>query len=145
MLMRYHAGERKLWSVVRVPSEEAEDGRNLSRELEVLRKERNMHRNRIYGLLIQQGIQIRNPSSKKFLDELDSLQTWDSKELSPDFKDRVEREYNRLKMVEEQIKLLKKEREKRVQSADSASLRKVAQLTPMATLKSPTCGRVKIP
>ena len=128
MLMRYHGGERKLWSVVRVPSEEAEDGRTLNRELEVLRKERNMHRNRIYGLLIQQGIQIRNPSSKEFLNELDSLQTWDGKELSPDFKDRVEREYNRLKMVEEQIKLLKKERERRVQSADSAALRKVAQL-----------------
>jgi len=128
MLMRYHAGERKLWSVVRVPSEEAEDGRNLSRELEVLRKERNMHRNRIYGLLIQQGIQIRNPSSKEFLNELDSLQTWDGKELSVDFKDRLEREYKRLKMVEEQIKLLKQEREKRVQSADSESLRKVVQL-----------------
>lgn len=128
MLMRYHGGERKLWSVVRVPSEEAEDGRNLNRELEVLKKERNMHRNRIFGLLIQQGIQILNPSSKKFLEELDSLQTWDGKELSPDFKDRVEREYKRLKMVEEQIKLLKKEREKRVQSANSVSLRKVAQL-----------------
>jgi transposase len=128
MLMRYHGGEKKLWSVVRVPSEEAEDGRNLNRELEVLKKERNMHRNRIFGLLIQQGIQIRNPSSKKFLEELDSLQTWDGKELSPDFKARLEREYKRLKMVEEHIKLLKKEREKRVQSADSASLRKVAQL-----------------
>ena len=128
MLMRYHAGERKLWSVVRVPSEEAEDGRNLNRELEVLRKERNMHRNRIYGVLIQQGIQIRNPSSKEFLNELDLLKTWDGKELSVDFKDRLEREYKRLKMVEEQIKLLNKEREKRVQSADSESLRKVVQL-----------------
>jgi transposase len=95
-----------------VPSEEAEDGRNLNRELEVLRKERNMHRNRIYGLLIQQGIQIRNPSSKEFLNELESLQTLDGKELSPDFKDRLEREYKRLKMVEEQKVFLKKEREK---------------------------------
>ena len=66
MLMRYHGGERGLWSVVNVPSEEAEDGRNLNRELEVLRKERNMHRNRIYGLLIQQGIQIHNPSTRSF-------------------------------------------------------------------------------
>ena len=31
MLMRYHGGERKLWSVVNVPSEEAEDGRQLNR------------------------------------------------------------------------------------------------------------------
>jgi len=128
MLMRYHGGERKLWSVVRVPSEEAEDGRNLNRELEVLSKERNNHRNRIFGLLIQQGIQIRNPSSKTFLKELDLLKTWKDKQLSIDFKDRVEREYKRLKMVEEQIKLLKKEREKGVQSAENISLRKVGQL-----------------
>ncbi len=33
MLMRYHGGERKLWSVVRVPSVEAEDGRQLVREI----------------------------------------------------------------------------------------------------------------
>ena len=42
MLMRYHAGERKLWSVVRVPSVEAEDGRSLNRELEALNKERTI-------------------------------------------------------------------------------------------------------
>ena len=69
MLMRYHAGERKLWSVLRVPS--AEDGRSLNRELEALNKERSMYRNRIRGLLIQQGIQIGNPS--RTLDELIDL------------------------------------------------------------------------
>ena len=47
MLMRYHGGERKLWSVVNVPSAEAEDGRQLNRELEALNKERTMHRARI--------------------------------------------------------------------------------------------------
>jgi transposase len=52
MLMRYYGGERKLWSVVNVPSVEAEDGRNLNRELEVLKKERTMHRYRIRGLLM---------------------------------------------------------------------------------------------
>jgi len=36
MLMRYHGGERTLWSVVNVPSVEAEDGRQLNRELEAL-------------------------------------------------------------------------------------------------------------
>ena len=128
MLMRYHGGERKLWSVVRVPSVEAEDGRSLNRELEVLKKERTMHRNRIRGLLIQQGIQIGNPSSKRFLQELDSLRTWDGQQLPADFKARIVREHQRLRMVEGQISDLKKERERRVQSADTPSLRKVAQL-----------------
>jgi transposase len=128
MLMRYHGGERKMWSVVRVPSVEAEDGRNLNRELEVLKKERTMHRNRIRGLLIREGLEVRNPSGKKFLDELDSLCTWDGKQLSEDFKTRIVREYERLRMVEEQMGILRKERETRVESADTLSMRKVAQL-----------------
>jgi transposase len=128
MLMRYHGGERKLWSVVNVPSVEAEDGRNLNRELEVLKKERTMHRNRIRGLLIQQGLEVRNPSGKKFLQELEALRSWDDQELSEDLKARIMREYERLRMVEEQIKILKKERESRVQSANKSSYRQVAQL-----------------
>jgi len=128
MLMRYHGGERKLWSVVNVPSVEAEDGRQLNRELETLNKERTMHRARIRGLLIQQGLEVKNPSGKKFLEELESLRTWDEKEIPEDLKKRVVREHERLRMVEDQMKLLRKERERRVQSADSPSLRKVAQL-----------------
>jgi len=128
MLMRYHGGERKLWSVVRVPSVEAEDGRSLNRELEALNKERSMHRSRIRGLLIREGLQVGNPSSKRFLQELDSLRTWDGRKLPSDFKDSIVREYERLRMVEEQISALRKERERRVQSADTPSLRKVSQL-----------------
>jgi transposase len=67
MLMRYHGGEKKAWSVVRVPSEEAEDGMNLGRELEVLKKERTMHSNRIKGLLIQQGIVIKRLNVKRLV------------------------------------------------------------------------------
>ena len=128
MLMRYHGGERKLWSVVRVPSVEAEDGRQLSRELESLNKERTRHRSRIRGLLIREGLEVKNPSGKKFLEELDSLCTWDGKGLPEDFKARIVREYERLRMVEEQMGILRKEREKRVGSADTLSMRKVAQL-----------------
>ena len=128
MLMRYYGGEKKLWSVVNVPSVEAEDGRNLNRELEALKKERTKHRNRIHGFLVQQGIRINNPSSKKFLEKLKSLRTWDDKELPMDLKARIVREYERLRMVEDQTKVLKKEREKRVKSAETPALRKVSQL-----------------
>jgi transposase len=128
MLMRYHGGERKLWSVVRVPSVKAEDGRQLGRELESLNKERTRHRSRIRGLLIREGLEVKNPSGKKFLEELDSLYTWDGKQLPNDFKARIVREYERLRMVEEQMVMLRKERETRVGSADTLSMRKVAQL-----------------
>ena len=126
--MRYHGGERKLWSVVNVPSMEAEDGRQLNRELEALNKERTMHRSRIRGLLIQQGLEVNNPSGKHFLEELESLRIWDGNEIPVDLKERVVREYERLMMVEDQMKHLRKERERRVQSASTVSLQKVAQL-----------------
>ena len=87
-----------------------------------------MHRNRIRGLLIQQGLEVRNPSAKKFLQEVEALRSWDAEELPEDLKARIVREYERLRMVEEQIKILKKERERRVQSADKSSYRQVAQL-----------------
>ena len=66
MLIRYHGGERQVLRVVRVPSVAEEDGRQLHRELEVLKKERTMHRSRMKGLLIQQGIAVKNPSSRRF-------------------------------------------------------------------------------
>jgi transposase len=128
MLMRYHGGEKKLWSVVNVPSVDAEDGRQLNRELESLSKERTRHRNRIRGLLIQQGLEVNNPSGKHFLEELESLRIWDGNEIPVDLKERVVREYERLMMVEDQMKHLRKERERRVQSACTVSLQKVAQL-----------------
>jgi transposase len=128
MLMRYHGGERGLWSVVNIPSEEAEDGRNLNRELDVLRKERLMHRNRIKGLLMQQGIDAKDPSHVKFRGQLDSFKTWNGKELPADFKLRIVREYERLRMVEDQIVILKDERERRVHSLAKDSYQKVAQL-----------------
>ena len=128
MLMRYHGGEKKAWSVVRVPSEEEEDGMNLGRELEVLKKERTMHSNRIKGLLIQQGIVIKRLKVKWFLSELEGCRTWDGKELPVDFKSRIVREHQRLKIVDEQMRGVKKERKKRVESGDKACYRQVAQL-----------------
>jgi len=128
MLMRYHWGEKKVWSVVHVPSEKDEDGRHLHREIDVLNKERKMHRSRIKSLLIQHGIAVSNPSSRKFLIGLETLRTWDGKELPADLKSRIIREHGRLRTVEEQIYGLKKEQERRLEVCDSASLRKIAQL-----------------
>jgi transposase len=128
MLLRYHGGEQLVWSVVNVPSEAAEDGRQLHRELESLKKERTMHRNRLKSLLIQQGIVVSNPSSRKFLIELEKLRTWDGKELPADLKSRIIREHARLRMVEEQIYALGKQREKRVAAADSDAMKQIEQL-----------------
>ena len=87
MLRRYEGGEKRVWSVVRVPSVEEEDGRQLNREWEALNGERTRHRNRILSLLIQQGIYEANPSRKSFLRELEEMRTWEGKKLSGDLKE----------------------------------------------------------
>ena len=127
MLVRYHGGEKHLWRVVRVPSREDEDARHLHRELEALKRERTRYRNRIHGILIQQGLRINNPSKKKFAKELDSLRTWDGRELPAEMKMRLVRTHERLRMVEEQIGSLVKEKTQRLQE-ENAKMAQVAQL-----------------
>ena len=52
-LVEYCAGNKKIWSVVHVPPEEAEDERHNARELRRLRDEQTALRNTIKGLLTQ--------------------------------------------------------------------------------------------
>jgi transposase len=71
---------------------------------------------------------IKRLNAKRFLSELESMRTWEGKEFADDFKGRVVREYKRLRMVEEQIRELKKERARRVTSSDNLCYQQVAQL-----------------
>ncbi len=128
MLLRYWGGEKQVWSVVRVPSEQDEDARHLHRSLEDLNKERTMHRNRIKGFLVQQGIKVSNPSQKRFLELLEKLRSWDGRPVPRDLKFTIVREYERLQMVEDQIKALEKEKKERLKNPDTVSLQKVAKL-----------------
>ena len=127
MLIRYHGGEKQLWRVVRVPSREDEDARHLHRELEVLKRERTRYRNRIHGILIQQGLRVRNPSTKKFVKELELMRTWDGRELPAEMKVRLARVHERLRLVEDQISTLVKEKTQRLKE-ENARMAQVAQL-----------------
>ena len=58
LLMRWAGGERKVWSVVHVPSAAAEDDRQLTRELDTLHEDRTRVRNQIQALLATQGVRL---------------------------------------------------------------------------------------
>ncbi len=126
MLVRYWGGERGLWSVVRVPSVEEEDARRGHREMERLKKERTIHRNRLRSLLVTQGIRLE--PGRDFPKRLERLSLWNSRPLPPELKGELEREYSRLKLVEEQLRLLEKTRAQRLEQGRAQSLRRVAQL-----------------
>jgi transposase len=107
MLIRYHAGDEKVWSVVRVPDVEAEDRRQLHRDRWALTGERNRHINRIKGLLATQGISLSvNGDLPK---ELNLVRKWDGSPLPPGLMERLLREYERLQLVEQQMKVIEQE------------------------------------
>jgi transposase len=58
LLMRYHNGERDVWSVVHVPAPEDEDRRQPHRDRDQLVRERTEHSNRIKGLLATIGLDV---------------------------------------------------------------------------------------
>jgi len=90
MLIRYHNGEAKVWSVVQVPSKEAEDRRHLHRQLATLKVDRTRHISRIEGLLASQGVKL--PLRADFLDQLATVQLWDGRPLLPGLRARLVRE-----------------------------------------------------
>ena len=126
LLLRYHDGESRVWRVVRVPSVEQEDGRQSPRYWEVLKKERTLHRNRIKALLIGQGIRLALKAD--FGERLESLTLWDGSPLPAELKLRLQREWERLELVERQIRELKKHRAAKVAEGGSVAMRLIGQL-----------------
>jgi transposase len=125
-LIRHARGEKDVWKVVRVPSEEQEDKRRLHRDLERLKKEKTQHRSRVFSLLATQGVRPGNLNA--FLTGLDAARIWDGKPLPPGLKAEIERERDRLRLVEEQIRAIKKERREQLKQASSPELAKVKLL-----------------
>jgi transposase len=126
MLMRFDMGEKRVWSVVHVPSREAEDRRHLHRQLRSLKAERTRYSNRIKGLLVGQG--VRMPVKGDFLERLAGVRLWDDSPLPQGLGSRLEREYARLQFVEQQIKELEAERAELIRTSDDLSVGKVRQL-----------------
>src|SRR2546427_11250303 len=101
MLVRYHAGERKVWSVVRVPTVEEEDRRQLHRELRTLKKERTRTTNRIKGLLANQGIRL--VKSRDLSQRLGRLRLWDGSPLPVGLAVRLKREKEHAEFLDGKI------------------------------------------
>jgi len=126
MLMRYDNGERRVWSVVRVPTVEQEDSRQLHRELRALRVDRTRHINRIKGLLASYG--IRMVVGRDFLDQLETERLWDGRPVPLGLKRRLRREYERLQLVAGQIEEVVAERAHALKTSSSSDVKKVRQL-----------------
>lgn len=119
MLIRYTNGEQKLWSVVHVPTVEQEDQRRIQREIDRLKKERTAHSNRIRSLLVLHGIKVKVTSD--FIRRLDQVRQFDGNQLGCCVKNEIKREYERHRLIGEQLKQLAQEKEQLLQQGAPAA------------------------
>jgi transposase len=125
-LIRWYDGEPKMWSVVRVPSVKDEDDRQLHRELQTLKKEQTRHVNRIKSLLVGQGVKVA--IRKNFVEMLKRCRLWDGSPLPEHLVGRLEREYQRLEIVRQQILQLEAERREALKTSTDENVEKVRQM-----------------
>jgi transposase len=125
-LVRYRAGERKVWSVVHVPTEAAEDRRQAHRELLTLKRDRARATNRIKGLLANQGVAVEVTGD--FLGQLDQVRGWDGSPLLAGLRVRLEREWAKVVLLTGQIQVLEAERQEVLRTAADPVVERVRQL-----------------
>jgi transposase len=130
LLIRRHQGEPKVWSEVRIPTEDEENARQLHRELKQLKEEQTAHTNRIKGLLTSHGVAL--PVHRCFPQQLEAARTWNGQHLPDDLCQRLLREFARMQQLNGQIRHLEKERARRLQDdaqdAGIGQMRKLLQL-----------------
>src|ERR1043166_3791912 len=81
MLIRAEGGEKKVWSVVNVPTSIEEDRRQVHRELLFARRDRGRHTNRMKGLLAGQGVPLAK--LREFPTHARTARRWDGTSLPP--------------------------------------------------------------
>ena len=131
MLIRYHSGEAKVWSVVNVPSVTDEDRRQLHRDRLEMKGERTRHINRIKGLLA--GIGLAVEVGEDFAEQLPALRNWDSQSVPAALQQRLVREYERLRFVDRQLKDVRNEQARRIRTAEADPA--IEQIRRLLTLK----------
>ena len=91
-----------------------------------LKRERLAHRVRIQSLLVVQGIRVRSKGAAKLRPE--TLTLWDGRSLPGELRCELERELERLALVERQIAALEAERRERLREPKTDAERSIVQL-----------------
>jgi transposase len=126
MLLRHMAGERKVWSVVRVPSVEEEDRRQLHRELTTAKCDRTRVSNRIKGLLAGYGVQLALQGDVDA--QLDQVHQWDGSPLPPALLSRLKRAWQQVCFLTAHIQTLEAQRRAVLRRREDAVVDQVRQL-----------------
>ena len=108
LLWRYHNGERQALRIVRVPSPEDEDRRELHRELVRAKQDRGSVTNRIKGLLFKAGVTLKD--LRDLPTRLKRIRLWNGEPLPQGLAARIERDWRMAEQLTERIKAIVAER-----------------------------------
>jgi transposase len=126
MLLRHVAGEKKVWSVVRVPSVDEEDRRQLHRELTTAKQDRTRVINRIKGLLAGHGVQLTLQGDVDA--QLDQVHQWDGSPLPSALRTRLQRAWQQVGFLTAHIQTLEAERRAVLRNSEDPVVEQVRQL-----------------
>jgi transposase len=126
MLLRHMAGERKVWSVVRVPSIEEEDRRQLHRDMLTAKRDRTRVINRIKGLLAGHGVQLALQGDVEA--QLDQVHQWDGSPLPSALRTRLKRAWQQVGFLTAHLQTLEAERRALLRRREDPVLDQVRQL-----------------
>lgn len=126
LLWRYHNSEREALRVVRVPTLEEEDRRELHRELATTKRSRGALTNRIQGLLAKHGISL--PDLKDLPSKLPKLRLWNGDPLPKGMVERLRREWRQVEQLAEQIREIRAERRRLLRDAKDRTTECARQL-----------------
>jgi len=124
LLLRYHRGERRVWSVVHEPTAQEEDARRTHREIARLVHERIAHTNRIGSLLVMHNLRPGRIGGRTWQG------WWDAHcmQVPPLLRAEIEREYARLVLAKQQLNALETERRHEVAEGAHPVVAQLAKL-----------------
>lgn len=108
LVIRRCRGEDRVCRVCIPPSPVAEDLRRLDREMEEATRDRTRSINRIKSFLATEGVYLRG---RGLPDDLSAIRTWEGAELPIRMRGHIEREREKLQLIERQMDVLKAERD----------------------------------
>ena len=126
LLCRYHGGERKVWSVINVPTVADEDRRQLHRGLKDLQRQQTECSNRIKGLLASQGLDA--PVDANFRTRLATLRDWAGQPVPAGLQGRLLQEFAAWEALHRQVRDAANEQERRLREGTEPYLEKVRRL-----------------
>ena len=108
LLARHHQGDTRTWRVVRVPSVEEEDARQLHRTRATVQQDRNRLINRLKALLLTQGLALAIDA--EFPTHLETARLWDGRPIPTGLHERLQRSWAQLAFLNRTLAELDAER-----------------------------------